>query len=85
MIAREIDKAGIPVAHITAMSMMSKQFGVNRVVNGVKVPHPCGDPNLPAKADKDLRREIIKCAISAIQTEVSSPQIFIPDVTYSRG
>ena len=85
MIAREIDKAGIPVAHITAMSMMSKQLGVNRVVNGVMVPHPCGDPNLPAKSDKDLRRELVKCAISAIQTEVSAPQIFIPDVTYSRS
>ncbi len=73
------------MAHITAMSLMSNQLGVSRVVKGVKVPHPCGDPSLPAEADKNLRREIIKCALGAIQTEVGSPQIFVPDVTYSRG
>jgi len=38
---------GIPVALITAMTMVGKQIGTNRVVNGIKIPHPCGDPSLP--------------------------------------
>ena len=85
MIAREIEKEGMPVAHITAMSMMAKQLGVNRVVNGVKVPHPCGNPILSIEDDKALRREILKCAVAAIQTDVSRPTIFVPDATYALG
>lgn len=61
------------------MTMVGKQLGANRVVNGVKIPHPCGDPNLPAESDLALRREIVKCALHALQTKVSGPTVFVPD------
>ena len=80
-----IEKEGIPVAFITAMSTMAKQLGVNRIVTGTKIPHPCGDPNLPAEADKALRREIVKCALATLQTAVSGPTIFTPNITYTAG
>ena len=85
MIAREIEKTGIPVAFMTAMSMMAKQLGANRVITGTKVPHPLGDPNLSAEADLALRREIVNTALSALQTEVDGPTIFVPDVTPASG
>ena len=85
MIAREIEKAGVPVAFITAMSMMAKQLGANRVVTGIKIIHPLGDPNLSAEADLALRREIVNTALSALQTEVDGPTIFAPDVTPVSG
>ena len=85
MIAREIESTGIPVAFITAMSMMAKQLGANRLVTGIKIIHPLGDPNLLAEADLALRREIVKTALSALQTEVDSPTIFVPDVTLATG
>ena len=85
MIAKEIEREGIPVVLITAMTMLGKQIGANRIVNGVKIPHPCGDPTLPEEADLALRREIVKCALSVLQTEVSSPAIFTPDVKYALG
>jgi hypothetical protein len=34
---------------------MGKQLGVNRVIVGTKIPHPCGDPTLPPEADKMLK------------------------------
>ena len=85
MIAREIEKKGIPVVLITAMTMMAKQLGVNRIVTGTKIPHPCGDPTLPENSDRVLRLEILKCAFKALQTDVSSPTVFVPDIKYASG
>ena len=85
MIAREIEKEGLPVAFITAMTLIGKQYGVSRTINGTKIPHPCGDPNLPGDADRALRREIVKCALDALQVDVSAPTIFVPDVVYTSG
>ncbi|MBI4320513.1 MAG: hypothetical protein HY675_18645 [Chloroflexi bacterium] len=83
MIAREIEKQGIPVALVTSMAMLGRQVGANRVVTATKVPHPCGDPNLPAEADLALREKIVECALGALQTDVAGPTAFVPAVTYT--
>jgi len=67
------------------MSSMAMQLKVNRVVTGTKIPHPCGDPNLPTEADRALRRAIIQCSLSALQREVKGPTLFVPDVTFTSG
>lgn len=85
MITREIERAGIPVAHITAMSLLSKQTGAHRIVTAVKIPHPCGDPELSADADHAVRREIVKTALEALQTDVSESTIFEPKITATIG
>jgi glycine reductase len=85
VLAKEIERAGIPVAFITPMTMLGKQVGANRIITGTKIPHPCGDPNLPEEADKALRREIVRSALGALQTEVSEPTIFVPDIQYTSG
>ena len=83
--AREIESVGLPVVQITAMSMLANQTGVNRVVTGTKIPHPCGDPNLPKDADLALRREIVKCALDALKMTVGGPTVFAPSITYTSG
>ena len=75
----------MPVVFITSMSMLGKQIGANRIVRGVKVPHPCGDPDLPVAGDLALRREIVKCALGVFQEDVSKPTIFVPDIAYVPG
>ncbi len=85
MIAKEIEKEGIPVALVTAMTMVGKQIGANRTVRGTKIPYPCGDPNLPEEADLALRREIVKCVLSALQSDVNEPTVFVPNVTFTSG
>jgi glycine reductase len=85
VIAREIERGGIPVAVITAMTLLAKQIGANRVVTGTKIPYPCGDPTLPEEADKALRRGIVKCALKALQTDVSGPTVFTPEIKYTSG
>ena len=79
MIAKEIERARIPVVQITTMTILGQQIGANRIVAGRKVIHPCGDPELSEEADRTLRREIVQTALSALQTEVDSPTIFTPN------
>jgi glycine reductase len=76
---------GMPVAFITAMSMMGKQLGANRVITGTKIPHPCGDPTLSPESDRALRRAIVSCALDALQKDVDGPTVFVPDVTFTSG
>ena len=73
------------MAHITPMATLAKQMKSNRIVVGTKVPHPCGDPNQPVEADHALRREIVTTALKALQTEVSGPTVFVPDISYTSG
>ena len=78
MIANEIERGGVPVGFVTAMTKLGTLTGTNRIINGVKIPHPCGDPDLPPKADKNIRREIVKSALDALQTNVDGPTVFLP-------
>ena len=82
MISKEIEKSGIPVAFITAMISLAEQENVNRIVEAVAIPHPCGDPRLPEQADLGLRRKIVECALEALQTDVDGPMVFKPEVKY---
>ena len=68
------------MAIITAMTMLAKQIGANRIITGVKIPHPCGDPALPPEVDYALRKEIVERALDALQTDVSDSTDFAPNV-----
>ena len=70
---------------ITAMTMLGKQVGANRIVPGAKIAHVCGDPTLPVEEDVTLRNNIVERALQAVQTEVTSPTVFELDVKYTAG
>ena len=80
MISKELEKAGLPVALISAMFPVAQQVRANRIVKGVSIPHPCGDPNLSKELDARLRREIIQTALRALESEVTGPTVFAPPV-----
>ncbi len=80
MISKELEKAGLPVALISAMFPVAQQVRANRIVKGVSIPHPCGDPNLSKELDARLRREIIQTALRALESEVTGPTVFSPPV-----
>ena len=67
------------------MAALAKQMKSNRIVVGTKIPHPCGDPNLPGEADRALRREIVRTALKILQTNVSGPTVLVPDISYTSG
>jgi len=78
--SKELEKAGLPVALISAMFPVAQQVRANRIVKGVSIPHPCGDPSLPKELDARLRQEIIRTALKALETEVEGPTLFSPPI-----
>jgi glycine reductase complex component B subunit gamma len=80
VISKELEKAGLPVALVSAMFSVAQQVRANRIVKGVSIPHPCGDPNLSKELDARLRREIIQTALRALESEVTGPTVFSPPV-----
>jgi glycine reductase len=80
VISKELEKAGLPVALISAMFPVAQQVHANRIVKGVSIPHPCGDPSLSKELDARLRREIIQTALRALESEVTGPTVFSPPV-----
>jgi betaine reductase len=80
VISKELEKSGLPVALISAMYPVAQQVRANRIVKGVSIPHPCGDPSLSKELDARLRREIIRTALRALEEEVKGPTVFTPPV-----
>jgi len=50
--------------------------GANRIIPAVSIPHPCGNPDLSAEQEKDLRFNIVKKAVTALKTDIESQKIF---------
>ena len=67
---------GIPVTVITALPPLALQAGANRVVQGVKIEHVCGDPALTPEMSRTLRRRLVERAVRALATPVSAPTLF---------
>ena len=78
--SKELEKAGLPVALVSAMFPVAMQVRANRIVKGVSIPHPCGDPSLPKELDARLRREILQTALKALESEVKGPTLFSPNI-----
>ena len=67
-----MEKAGIPVAQITAMTPVAKAVGSNRIVQAKGIVYPLGDPELPPGEERELRRRIVQQALDALATEVQT-------------
>jgi glycine reductase len=74
--SKEIERRGIPVAVISALPPLAMQAGANRVVQGVKIEHVCGDPSLSPEADRALRRRIVELGLHALSADVQGPTLF---------
>jgi glycine reductase len=78
VISKELDREGLPVAMVSAMYPLAEQVGASRIIRGVRIPHPCGDPNLPPEADARLRRSIVETALNTLKVNVTGPSQFVP-------
>ena len=76
MISKELEKAGITTALISAIPTIPLAAGVSRVVRGVRVEHVCGDPWLSAENDAQVATQIVQRALDALNTEVAEPTLF---------
>ena len=78
MVAKEIERVGIPTVVLTAIPLIPLAVGANRVVKGMRVEHVCGNPLLSKEDDQKLQRSIVQTALDALQTPVDRPTLFEP-------
>jgi glycine reductase len=73
---KEVERAGIPVVHMATVVPISLTIGANRIIPGVGIPYPLGDPRLGEDKSKKLRRTLVDRALMALQTEVDGQTVF---------
>ena len=64
---------------LSALPPLAMQAGANRVVQGIKIEHVCGDPSLPAEGDAAVRRRLVERGLRALATAVERPTLFDGD------
>jgi glycine reductase len=76
--AKEVERAGIPTVLITSLSTVALKVGANRVLQGKRFSHPCGNPALDADDEQKWRLELLRTALRALATPVTKPTLFEP-------
>ena len=74
--AKEMERAGICTALITSLSSVALKVGANRVVQGKRFSHPCGNPELKPEEERAWRIELVRTAMKALATPVAGPTLF---------
>lgn len=73
---KEIERYGIPIVHLCTIIPISQAVGANRIVPGVAIPYPLGNPDKTPEEEKAIRRKLVETAIKALQTEVETQTVF---------
>ena len=56
---------------ITALPTIAQMVGANRIVKGVSITHPTGDPSLAVGDEHALRRRLIERALEMLSADVA--------------
>lgn len=60
----------IPTVFITALPTIAQMIGANRVLRGVSIAHPTGDPSLAAGDEVAFRIRMLDRAVSMLASDV---------------
>lgn len=75
-----IEKYGIPVVHMATVVPISKTIGANRIIPGVGIPYPLGDPTQGEEDSYKIREKMVRRALKALQTPVTDQTVFDKDI-----
>jgi len=76
VLEKEIERVGIPCVLVTTLIPAALTVGANRIVPGVAITHPVGNPELPLEKEKELRRRLVQKAIEVLQIKIESEKVF---------
>ena len=74
-----IERYGIPVVHMATVVPISLTIGANRIIPGVGIPYPLGDPTQGEADSKKIREKMVRRALKTLQTHVSEQTVFEND------
>jgi glycine/betaine/sarcosine/D-proline reductase family selenoprotein B len=63
VLAKEIERAGIPTVYVTSLPTVATMIGANRIIRGPAITHPFG-------MDEAERRRIVERALELLETDV---------------
>lgn len=55
---------------VTALPTIARMVGANRIVRGVSITHPTGDPSRAPADERAMRVAIVRRALDMLATEV---------------
>jgi glycine reductase len=61
---------GIATVFITALPTIAQMVGANRILRGMSITHPTGDPSLTAGDELGLRTAMLERALEMLATDV---------------
>lgn len=61
---------GIATVFVTTLPTIAQMMGANRVLRGVAITNPVGDPELSGDQERALRRRIVERALEMLETDV---------------
>jgi len=73
---KEIERAGIPAAHITNMVAVARVIGSNRIIQGTAITNPCSDVDLSEDDQTAMRRDYMMRAAEALSTDIEEQKFF---------
>jgi glycine reductase len=74
--AKELERAGIPTVLVTCLTNVAEMVGANRILAGVAIPHPVGDPGLTSEEEPRARRRLLLRALEVLTVPVDAPRLF---------
>jgi betaine reductase len=69
VLAKEIERVGIPVVYVTSLPTVATMIGANRIVRGPAITHPFG-------LDEAERRRIVERALELLETDVEANTVW---------
>lgn len=73
---KEIERKGIPAAHITNMTAVARVIGSNRIIPGAAITNPCSDVDLSVQDQLAMRENYMKRAVKAITADIEEQTFF---------
>lgn len=70
MLAKEFERKGIATVFVTALPTIAQMVGANRILRGVAITNPTGDPLLAPGDERALRLRMLRRALEMLSTEV---------------
>jgi glycine reductase complex component B subunit gamma len=61
---------------VTALPTIAQMVGANRILRGVSIAHPTGDPSLAVGDEVGLRHRIVERALEMLRTEVGPATVW---------
>jgi glycine/betaine/sarcosine/D-proline reductase family selenoprotein B len=69
VLAKEIERIGIPTVFVTSLPTIATMIGANRIVHGPAITHPFG-------LEEPERRRIVERALEMLESEVEPTTVW---------